>query len=186
MYSRLTILYTQNLRGDLDRLPRIYNVLRSLKGEGRTLLVDLGGSCDPAVWHCEVTEGRSVLIALDGMGFHAANISGVLSDESREKLTEQVSLALLAENTPFVDDSSGITINLSAQQKTTFVDGILNLQTIESAQIGEVILSGDPLSLHSATVHDVPSTTPKDPTIAGVVDFILGEARFFQKRQSDE
>ena len=186
MHSRLTILYTHNLRGDLDRLPRIYNVLRSLKGEGRTLLVDLGESCDPDVWHCTATDGRSVLIALDGMGFHAANITGVLSAESREKLSEQVSLELLAENTPFVDESSGITINLSAQEKTTFADGVLSLQHIQTAQIGEAILTDDPLSLHSATVHDVPPTTPKDPTIAGVVDFILGEARFFQKRQSDK
>ncbi len=186
MRTGLRVLYTQNLRGDLERLPRIYSFLRTLKNEERAILLDLGGSCDADVWHCKATAGRSVLIALDGMGFHAANVRGVLSAESRAKLAEQVSLTLIDDDDPqFFDEASGITISLSSQAKTTFVEGVLHLQTLKTGQIGETFFDGDPLTLQDATVHDVPPTTPSDPTIAGVIDFILEEARFYQQRHDD-
>lgn len=186
MRTGLRILYTQNLRGDLDRLPRIYTFLKTLKNEERTILLDLGDSCDADVWHCAATDGRSVLIGLDGMGFHAANVRGVLSAESRAKLAEQVSLSLIDDDTPqFVDESTGIMISLSSQAKTTFTDGVLHLQTLKTGQIGEAFLDDDPLALQSASVYDVPPTSPSDPTIAGVIDFILEEARFYQQRRND-
>src|SRR4029453_1362356 len=56
----------------------------------RTLLLDLGDSCAADVWHCAATGGRSTLIALDAMGYHAANVSGLLSPESRAKLAENL------------------------------------------------------------------------------------------------
>src|SRR5689334_10902814 len=103
MEKSLTILYTANIRGDLELLPRLYTLIRQLKAQPivdedevmlcaieplarRTLLLDLGNSCAPDVWHCVETEGRSTLLVMDAMGYHATNVSGILTRESRAKL----------------------------------------------------------------------------------------------------
>src|SRR5690606_4826629 len=85
---QLNVLYTANIRGQLDLLPRLYTLLRRLRGEaeGRTLLLDAGHACDAAVWHCAQTDGRSALRVLDAMGYTAANACGFLSDEGRARL----------------------------------------------------------------------------------------------------
>ena len=102
METPLTILYTHDLRGDLDALPRLYSFLRQLKAHyaseevvqvcaldpaqppGRILLLDLGESCAPEVWHCQVSGGRSTLVVLDGMGYDAARVDDA-ADRSRRK-----------------------------------------------------------------------------------------------------
>lgn len=100
------ILYTSNINGDLDLLPRLYTFLRYLKSlpidesdvmlcavqpqTPRVLFLDLGHACAPDVWHCTATDGRSTLIALDAMGYQAANISGALTPESRIRLRDNL------------------------------------------------------------------------------------------------
>jgi hypothetical protein len=106
MPNPLHILYTSNLNGDLDLLPRLYTFLRYLKSlpidesdvmlcavqpqTPRVLFLDLGHACAPDVWHCTATDGRSTLIALDAMGYQAANISGALTPESRIRLRDNL------------------------------------------------------------------------------------------------
>ena len=200
--SVLITLYTYNLRGDLARLPRLYTFLRQLRREaaGDVLLLDLGDSCAPEVWPCEVTEGRSTLIALDAMGYHAANVEGILTDSSRDKLSDQVSLALVdlahpqmwknialtCENPPLnrIGDSSPLTISLCPAPAVTLMNQTLTLAAINARQVGSVMLSGDPFTLENHTVHDLPSTTPADSTIAGVIDYIRAEARLYGNRQN--
>ena len=123
METSLTVLYTANLRGDLDLLPRMYSFVRQLKAyfseeavqlcpddpapatlEGRTVLLDLGESCAADAWHCQVTGGRSTLVVLDSMGYDAANVSGFLAPEGRAKLDGMVRVALVDEQHPFDDD----------------------------------------------------------------------------------
>ncbi len=105
----LSILYTANIRGDLALLPRLYTFLKSLQADLRqfapedesevmlcavqprpvqTLLLDLGDSCAPDVWHCAATGGRSTLIALDAMGYHAANVTGDDDNIASAKIIE--------------------------------------------------------------------------------------------------
>ncbi len=182
----LNILYTQNLRGNLALLPRLYTFMRSLKDEGRAIVLDLGGSCDDAVWHCQATAGRSTLIALDGMGYHGANINGALDTVIAQKLAEQVALRLCDGDTlKYVDADSGLEIMLKADKKTALNGNILTLQAVNAGQIGQVIVQRDSLAVHRAKVHTVPESALPDPTIAGVIDFIIGEARFYQKRREE-
>ena len=191
----LTILYTGRLRGDLDRLPTLYTFLRELRAgaEGApVLLLDTGESCAPEVWHCAVTGGRSTLIALDGMGFHAARTQGVLTPGLRDKLSGQVQMALVDAGHPWrysdvvlvAEDAKSdgpLVIALAPADETTFDGRVVRLGAIEGHQVGRVRLRAGALDGHE--VFDLPPGTPPDPTIAGVVDFIVSEARYTEKRR---
>ena len=195
--TALTILYTGRLRGNLDRLPMLYTFLRDLRAgaEGApVLLVDTGESCAPEAWHCAVTGGRSTLIALDGMGYHAARTQGVLTPDLRDKLTAQVQMALVDAGHPWSysdaitvidDDDKGadgrLMIALAPADETSFDGRVVRLGTVEGHQVGRVRLRSGALDGHD--VFDLPSGTPPDPTIAGVVDFIVSEARYTEKRR---
>ena len=126
----LSILYTAGIRGDLDTLPRLFTFIKELRRditrfrpedeevmlcavqppEVRTLLLDLGDSCAPDVWHCAATDGRSTLIALDAMGYTAANVSGQITPASRAKLDENLlAMALVDDEHPWESDSLLVT-----------------------------------------------------------------------------
>ena len=122
METPLTVFYTCDLRGDLDALPRMQTFLRQLKalyGEdavrvcaddpappgGRFLLLDIGGSCAPDVWHCDASGGRSMPVALDGMGYHAINVSGFFAPDAREKIGGSIQIALVDDDHPADKDA---------------------------------------------------------------------------------
>ncbi|MBI1258823.1 MAG: hypothetical protein GC204_15240 [Chloroflexi bacterium] len=125
METPLTVLYTHNLRGDLDALPRLYAFLRQLKAyyaseevvqlcaldpaqpPGSTLLLDLGDNCAPDVWHCQVSGGRSTLVVLDGMGYDAARVDDAAGKV--EKMGGGVRLALVDDTHPFAFEDVLIT-----------------------------------------------------------------------------
>ena len=193
----LTVLYTHHLRGNLDRLPRLFTFLRELRARAEgapLLLVDLGESCSPDVWHCAVTSGRSALFALDGMGYHAANVSGALSPDLRHKMVSVTQMALVDADHPFAFSAAvqvtaaaapvsnvQCTISLHPAPETTWDGRLLRLAAIEGGQVGRVRLHDG--ALEGCEVFDLPASAAPDPTIAGMVDFILGEARYTQKRQ---
>ena len=208
--NTVAVLYTHNLNGRLETLPKLYTFLRELKtpyssgelGETAVILLDLGKTCSPDVWHCDVTDNRSMLIALDGMGYTAANVQDTLTTESRVKLEEQVTLALVDDAHPYmyiskiaIETQQGgffmpstqpdLSINLTPQEKTDLSDNRLVLAKLDGIQIGVAVVSGSPYKLTHTSVHDLPKDTNPDPTIAGVVDFIISEARYFKKRKSD-
>ena len=189
----ITVLYTHNLRGDLDLLPRLFTFIQKLRtGIARkSVLVDLGESCAPEVWPCAITGGRSTLLALDAMGYDAANVTGVLSAESRGKLTGQIMMALVDEEhshtkddvfftTHPEDDGALFQIILAPAETTTLEGRTLRLAGIKGGQVGVAkVMSGSA----QYEVHAVPPNTPSDATIAGVVDFIRSEARYYEKKQ---
>lgn len=197
MEKPLTILYTHNIRGDLDLLPRLYTFIRQVRGEfaaGHVYLVDLGASCDPAVWPCGVTQGRSTLIVLDGMGYHAANVTGVLNPPSRARLVEQVSMALVDAAHPHTAQDVIFTAQKSASGEaslqviltpaTAALDSdTLTLAALDAGQVGVTRLEAG--KLHHA-IHTMPAGTRPDPTISGAVDFVRAEARYFEKKQRDD
>ena len=116
METPLIILYTHRLRGEIELLPRLYSFQRQLKAyytsedvvqvcaldpaqaPGRVLLLDLGESCTADVWHCGVTNGRSTLVLLDGMGYEAARVSD--APALRAQMGDGVRLALVDEAHP--------------------------------------------------------------------------------------
>ena len=242
MEESLTVLYTYGLRGDLDGLPRLYTFIRQLTAFyrndgvtvcqhdpapplGRLLLLDLGDSCAPESWHCAVTGGRSMIVALDGMGYHAANVSGFFAPESRAKLSESTQIKLIDADHPvdldgillslippsltqpptrpdpfshtrewrytdvgMPDGASGdplpLTILMHPAEQTRLDGNTLQLARPESTQVGaaQVIPLLGAWKLTHTQIHPLPARIQPDPTIAGVVDFVMGEARYRQKR----
>lgn len=188
--NSLTILYTENLRGDLGVLPRLHNFLRRLRTEfdaEKTLLLDLGGACVSEMWHCAVTGGRSMLVALDGMGYDAANVSVYLTPESRKKLLEMddsFRLALHEADQPYRFD--GLTIDLWAASASDLHEQRLSLAQVNVGEVGVAHLSrdGGEWLLESFGVYVLTPDTLPDPTIAGLIDFIIAEARYAQKRSA--
>lgn len=205
----LTLLYTAGIRGDLALLPRLYTFLQRLKppGDRACLLLDLGKACSDAIWHCRATGNRSALIVLDGMGYHAANIAGALEEADRAKLAENVQLGLVDHGRDWTyslpiagDDSDIITtlkpspasaaklqILLTPAKETRLEGNALSLAAVGAGQVGAVALEfGACVRLTSARIHDMPPNTPPNPSIAGAVDFVLGEARLFQAKGSSD
>jgi hypothetical protein len=207
MTADLTLLYTHDLRGDLDLLPRLHTQLRRLwdveKISRRVLAVDLGDSCDPAVWPCAITEGRSTLLALDAMGFAAANVEGVLSAASRGKLAQQAAIALVDADHParweditFVTrpdltpsvNSLALTILLTPAERCALADRVLRLTALPPRAVGlarvDFAPGAEPV-LTACEQHLIATSTLPDATIAGVIDFIRDEARHYEGRSGN-
>lgn len=125
----ISLLYTHNLRGNIELLPRLYTFIRQLKAQPvadedevmichlqpqtrRTLIIDAGESCAPDAWHCAVTSGRSMLVALDAMGYDAARSS--LTPDLREKLAGEVNVALVDETHGWEIEGVVLTLNPSS------------------------------------------------------------------------
>jgi hypothetical protein len=178
------ILYTSQLRGQIELLPMLFTFMRTLRAQysaERTLLLDLGGACADDIWHCAATEGRSMLIVMDAMGYHAANVNGYLSADGRAKVAGVVSLSLVTEAAPYIQQD-GLRIWLTLTERTQRINGDLRLAKLMARQVGLVRVSAaGTLSTHQAL--ELPPNTAPDPTIAGVVDFVLNEAAFYRKKK---
>jgi hypothetical protein len=167
----------------------------------RTLLLDLGNSCATGVWHCEATGGRSTLIVLDAMGYHAANVAGFLTAEGRAKLEGNVSLGLVDVAHTWQRDDIFITngsrrgeppvhpynlhIALTPAISTRVEGNTLHLAGINRGQLGmaQVTVAGGQPKLLAQEVFDLSPTTLPDPTIAATVEFVVSEARQYQRRK---
>jgi hypothetical protein len=194
--AAITLIYTANLRGNLDILPRLHAYIRRLKPDGeKTYLLDLGGACDPAVWHCAVTGGRSALVVLDGMGYDAANVSALAAEE-RAKLAPSTAMALVdSDQTILKDDllfaveptagDGPLCVVLSPAPATRLRDNVLHLGTVKGGAVGRVRLMPGPRILN-ADLERLPPDVLPDPTISGIVDFVLSEAHYFKKRLDEK
>ncbi|MCB9458121.1 MAG: hypothetical protein H6670_00625 [Anaerolineaceae bacterium] len=200
--SQLTIFYTAGIHGDLALLPRLFTFIQQQIAErsDKPLLLDMGESCVPDVWPCGVTGGRSTLIVLDGMGYHAANVEGVLAEGERYKLSGAISLGLVdgryswRYNVPPIQDDDivvslrptpaiGLNIALEPAAATSLEDRVLRLQTVEKRQLGivSISLSGEP-ALESCEVVNMSPNVRPDPTISAAVNFVEDEARYLENR----
>ena len=200
--SQLAIFYTAGIHGDLALLPRLFTFIQQQIAERsvKPLLLDMGESCVPDVWPCGVTGGRSTLIVLDGMGYHAANVEGVLAEGERYKLSGAISLGLVdgryswRYNVPPIQDDDivvslrptpaiGLNIALEPAVATALEDRVLRLQIVEKRQLGVVSinLSGEP-TLESCEIVNMSPNVRPDPTISAAVNFVEDEARYLENR----
>ena len=154
METPLTVLYSHNLRGDLDALPRLYSFLRQLKAHyasedvvqvcaldpaqppGRTLLLDLGDNCAPDVWHCQVSGGRSTLVVLDGMGYDAARVENAA--DKIEKMGGGVRMALVDDTHPFALENVRITAGIRLESPPNLLE--ISLFPAESTHLADQTL----------------------------------------------
>ncbi len=202
MEAPLTILYSHRLRGDLALLPRLYTFIERLKAEhsepGRALLLDLGDSCASEVFPCALTGGRSTLIALDAMGYDAANVRGALAQDDRARLEAMfLNITLIDEahhlekhgavvGHPTASAASALYVEIDPAETTTLANGRLRLAGIDGGQVGMARLDGDDVSgwrLAAQGVFTMPPDVRPTPTISGIIEMILSEARYAQKRQ---
>lgn len=199
----LTVLHTANLRGDLVLLPRLYTFLRRLRQEagGRALLLDAGNACADETWHCAATGGRSALLVLDAMGYQAANVTGFLTEAGRQKLAENLlGMALVDETQAW--ETGGILVTareesqspheicivLRTGDSTRLDHNWLSLADVQAGQVGVTQIGSaenGELAIQRHEILTVPPTTPPDPTIAATVDFVLSEARYYQKQRGN-
>lgn len=214
MDTPLSILYTTNLRGDLDLLPRLYTFLRQLRAQAqrfeddadvdvcalqpptrRLLLIDAGSSCSADVWHCAVTGGRSTLMVLDAMGYDAVQVSGTLGPGAREKLAGAIQLTLVDAGASLTLPDLLVTAAPVADERRLQLvlqprsDALLDGRLLYPAQLaaGEVGILHVAAGAPRLSAHHrfmLPAATAPDPTIAGTVDFVLSEARYLQKKTS--
>lgn len=199
MSQSLTIIYTHNLRGDLDRLPHLFTRIQQVRraAAGQTLLLDLGASCDPEVWHCAVTGGRSILAVLAAMNYDALRVS--LTDDLRARLDFIDAWRLVDAAHPWQRDNLLISadgqhanadawlhISLSPTEQTTLSGRVLHLAALAQGQFGvaHLQISDEHNTLDSVTVETVPSQTPPDSVVAATVDLVIAEARQAQRRQN--
>lgn len=201
--EQLTILYTAHIAGDLRGLPRLYTTLQTLIATcpPPVLVLDLGASCDEAVWHCAVTNGRSALIVLDGMGYHVANVSEFLAASERDTLQRTTSMGLVDARAswryhlPPVRDESIIVSGAVAPalrlcivartgETRTYLDNrALYLRDVAQGEIGHVQVDLTTMRVTEKERVQVDARTKPDPTIVATVDFVEEEARYVQRKR---
>lgn len=187
------LFYTANIRGQLDLLPRIFTHLRALRpADDPHYLIDLGAACDPSAWHCALTGGRSALLVLDAMGYHAALVGSDLTPEARARLADNLlSVALADATTPWHGPHFTLAAEPLAAEPLAVIPGAvtrldgrqLTLGRVVGGQIGAAQIDPAGPALIAHAIHDLPRSTPPDPTIAAAVDFVLAEARYYGQRQ---
>ncbi len=211
----LTLLLTANLRGDLALLPRLYSFLKMLRAEfapsgaasppmlqDPLLLLDLGAACDPAVWHCAATQGRSTLLALDAMGYTAAHVPDTLPPDARAVLARQVALRLVDAGQPadlhgvrlvsqpdvlppLSDVALSVVLTPQPQIQLNLQPPMLLLADVPRGHVGllRVVWAAGVPRLALAQTRVLPPDTFPDATIAGTISFIEEEARWVLKQQ---
>lgn len=197
------MLYTQNIAGDLSLLPRLYTVIQQLKSEyhASTLLLDTGNACVESVWHCEATKGRSTVMVMDAMGYHAINVSGFMGNSERDSLHGSITAGLVTERhmwryfvPPLRDDDIVIAgqatpamtlcIVLAPSEKTILENRMLFLKSVEKGQIGLVTVDMNSMSITRDDTITMPEKIKPDATIAASVELIEDEAHLAQKRNT--
>lgn len=180
------LFVTGHCEGDLGYLPRLHTALqqRITQLGSKAYRIDAGRAWSAASWICQATENRAPYIILDAMGFDIAFADGLRAD-GFEKLEDQLMMRLADPNqlaqleTPIAElllrvDESSVQAQIS--------DGVLSLpipafgQILQLGFVGATIQQQDILTVE-------PSTLP-DATIAGTIEFVMSEARYYQKNQS--
>ena len=194
------ILYTAQIGGDLQMLPRLHTFLQQIRQEQTVpvLLMDLGAASAKGIWHCDVTGGRSTFIVLDGMGYHVANVEGSLAKGQIERLRATITMGLVDQqhvwryDLPPVRDEGIIVAAASAPAlslcivaapaaETTLINRTLTLQSVTKGQVGSVRIDMRTQTITSQAIMELPPKLKPDPTIMASVEFVEEEARFFQK-----
>ncbi|MBK8138988.1 MAG: hypothetical protein IPK52_24755 [Chloroflexi bacterium] len=198
----VTFLFTQDLRGDLRFLPKLARVLMQLRlVEQRTLTLDLGGMCSPEVWHCAVTDGRSMLIALDGLNYAAVNAEGV-PDSVWPSLTKSLVYMQAVDSihtgkmghVRFVTRQPAeeippeiLALVIAPHAEASIVGNTVYFPAVESHKVARMrVKTAAPAEIVSLEVFEVPPDTAPDPTISGMVEFIENEARQYGKRREQK
>jgi hypothetical protein len=173
-------IITANSGGDMAYFPRLHTALRNLRSEIPTLLIDTGRAWNDQIWLCQATENRAPYLVLDAIGYQAAFADG-LDSSAREKLQPQLQTQLIEGETGQVAEFQ-IRRDANVQTPAFSVD-VLVLPLPPHGTILSFLATES--GLQEITFREVNSTVLPDSTIAGIVEFIEGEAAYYQKKKSD-
>lgn len=188
-----------NIAGNVEIMPRLFTLFKTLTlDDADNFVLDLGGSCSPEVWHCYATGGRSTLTIMDSMGYIAANTQQ-LSPVQREKLAQQTTMALIDSDHAHIHENllfalqptqgdGHLCITMHATDITQLSDYVLRLKTIQQGEVGVVDIENNLDEYRIVGLRTVELTPDIAPaaTVAGVVDFVLGEAKFYRDRRMEK
>jgi hypothetical protein len=133
------------------------------------------------------------------MGYHAANVKGLLADTEREKLKNSISMGLVTERqawryfVPPVRDEDILVASVpipalrlcivaSPDTETKLENRTLSLQSVEKKQVGLVKIELSSMSITEKDVVTMPKGLKPDPTISSTLELVEEEARFLGKR----
>lgn len=200
MQTDLHILYTHDLAEAWGHLPRVYTALQHIEQQQgiKALRLHLGVACAPTIWHCEATQGRSMPMAFDIMGYHAVDVSG-MPEASRFRLKGVVTLGLVDAQHTWRYHAAGtmdetivvaseptsairLCIVLQPADETRLTDGILFLKSPLPDHVGyaHIDLTAQPRLINASAFPLDPRARP-DPTITAALELIEEEARFFRR-----
>lgn len=175
------LLITAQHRGDFAYLPRLFSQIKQLKRslEGKVFLIDTGLAWSAESWVCVATENRAPYLVMDAMGYNFAFADGLVT-ESLIRLRMMVQVELLPVGSmirlTFEDQLLEIAVN-PALEEPTLAGQRLTLNHPARGTIRHMIISQNTLQQdHVITVN---RKLPPDPTIAGTVEFVEGEARYY-------
>ncbi|MBK9125553.1 MAG: hypothetical protein IPM16_20845 [Chloroflexi bacterium] len=197
--AKATILFTQDLRGDLNFVPKLGRVLWRLRAEDQNnVTVDLGAACDRSVWHCDATDGRSMLIALDGMNYAAANTEG-LEENVRPHLSRALvglravdrkypaklgPFQMVTHLPPEGFPGASLVLVLAPQDHARVEANAVFFPRVPRYAIGRIRVALLPkVEIVSVETLPVPPDTPPDPTLSAMVGFIESEARQYAEKR---
>jgi hypothetical protein len=184
----LDVFVTANMQGDLDMLPRLYTAIRRARElvPNTALLIDTGRAWSAESWVCTATENRAPYFALDAMGYDAAFADG-LSLAEFDKLRGELQMQLLASEAQFDYALNGVNLSFGVATNTDAASMQSGLVRVPMPTRGLILhMTLDAQTITQQTVLRLTDAHLPDPTIAGAVEFIVSEARYYQKKREHE
>lgn len=208
--TSVTLLYTANLRGDLQLLPALFALIQQERrsATGLTFLLDLGDTCVTEAWICQATQGRAPLIVLESMGYDAAIIGGaervpippvalrqLISDglsmavipwgRTRPLSKRGVEVTVCAGLEPQPGSAAPILIHRGAQTLPGLGTSPPSLGDVPHGHLARVDLAWPACTVQQAALLAPPPSLAPDPTIAAVVELVESEARRYAQQQGE-
>ena len=197
----ITLLYTAHIEGKLELLPRLFTLIKRQREQaaGPVLLFDLGDTCAAGSWVCRATLGRAPLLVLDSMGYDLALVGAgehtpIPPDSLRTALGSLgMRVALwgrpreLQRHDRFFDIITGplqptaekpaLVINRDAPTLPAVGTSPPILGDVPQGHLACVQVDGPDWKVQAAELIALADDTPRDGTIAAVVEFVESEAR---------
>ena len=198
----LTVLYTANLAGQLDLLPKLFSLIQQERQEasGPVFLVDLGDTCVVESYLCRETQGRAPFIVLDGIGYDAAVIGGpektpipvsalrslggrmvmpvVIWNRTREFTKRGIAFMLApGAQEQAVDSNQIIRVDRSVVGPGEVGTSPPVLYDVPQGVLGRVDIAVDDWCVHAASHIEMTPELPPDSIVGTLLDFVAHEAQ---------
>ncbi len=200
----IPVLYTANLRSDLALLPRVATQLKHIRQQYGVnpppiLMLDLGNAWSDEQWVSQITEHRAPYIILDAMGYTAIyadglDIGGILG------LQEVVQAHLMNATMTYHWKKRDMSLYIGNQgplpriswspqpvSEHLYEHTSQHLTLYTPLQgIGHLEIEYPSLNVQTANYVPFDPQARPDPTIVATIDYVIGEARAYFRKQQKE